>query len=337
MEYPDNHSKGCQICQEGKWLCIYLTYLCNASCTFCPAPLKGQDVINTAFGTDPDKIIPYLEQGNFRGISFSGGECFMVYDRLLDWLQLFVKYFPDYYYWSYTNGLAVEKKQMEQLAKLGMNELRFNISASGYSNQKVLDTIHHAAKIFQHVSVEIPSIPEDYEKLISILPQLSSSGVDYLNLHEYILVPNDPNQIRAPRGDYIMNYEMRLQYHLQSQQNTRTIKIFCRENGIPIRINSCLLRKKEHQMLQRRITMGKLLKEKHEKLTTDGFLETIYFPEKEVHNTEEALKNYQSLDRRKLHHPDQCTYYDQRAYRLKLLPRLGINAQARVLSYTTIH
>ena len=170
--FKDNHSKGCKACQEGKWLCIFLTYLCNASCSFCPAPGQNRDIINSAFGNNPDHILNYLNRYPFQGVSFSGGECFMVYDRMLKWLNLFKTNKPELYYWAYTNGIQLNKEQLHELERSGLDELRFNISASGYNDSTVLNNIGEATKIFRHVAVEIPSIPEDYERLVPVLPVL---------------------------------------------------------------------------------------------------------------------------------------------------------------------
>jgi len=260
----------------------------------------------------------------------------MVYGRMLSWLESLRKHKPDLYYWAYTNGINVKRSQMEELKNAGLNELRFNTAASGYDDPTVLKAISDAIDIYEHVAVEIPSIPEDLEQLKAILPALDKLGVNYLNLHEYILVPNDPNIKHAPKGQFLMNYEMRMQYHLHSLTNTENIKTFCKENNLKIRINNCSLRKKEHQMLGRRLTMGTLLKEDNEKLTEDGFLETVFVPDKNDVNIMDSLKKYHLIDRSCLIHPDHAEKTESTAYLLKILPRLGIDALPKVFNFNKI-
>jgi pyruvate formate-lyase activating enzyme-like uncharacterized protein len=337
MKFVDNHSQGCKACQEGKWLCIFLTYLCDASCGFCPAPMHKGDTVNSAFGDDPGIILEYLDRYPFKGVSFSGGECFMVYDRMLDWLKQFKAHKPDLYYWAYTNGINVEREQMEKLKEAGLNELRFNTAASGYDDKKVLETIANATEFFEHVAVEIPSIPEDLKRLKTVLPILDQLGVNYLNLHEYILVPNDPNTQTAPKGQFLMNHEMRMLYHRESLANTDEIKAFCQANNLKIRINNCSLQKKDHQMLGRRLTMGTLLKEDHERLGADGFLETVYIPTEDDVNLMDSLKRYHQMDRTRFIHPDRAEGAEPESYLLRILPRLGIDALPKVLDFTKIH
>ncbi|MBN2215676.1 MAG: radical SAM protein [Bacteroidales bacterium] len=335
MNFTDNHSKGCQACQKGKWLCIFLTYLCNADCSFCQAPSR-KDFINSAFGRKPDLILSYLNKYPFEGISFSGGECFLVFDRLLSWLKYFKTNKPELYYWAYTNGIQMNEEQINALHDAGLDELRFNIAATGYKDAKVIRNLTAAAKILKHVTVEIPSVPEDYEKLEQVLPVMDDIGVKYLNLHEYILGPLDPISKTAPKKRFVLNFDMKMQYHQYSLSNTERIKNYCIEKDLKIKINSCSLVKKEHQMSGRRKTMGALFKENHEKLTEEGFLETIYIPEEEKTNVNKALNNYQYIDRTLFIHPDSYQGDTGNAYLVKLLPKMSLNGVSKVHTVTKI-
>lgn len=272
--YCDNYSKGCQLCQQGKWICIFLTYLCNAKCNFCPAPFKQEDKIISAFGNTRESILSYLKNNDFSGISFSGGDCFLVFDRLLEWLTIFRKHHPESYYWAYTNGLAVDEHKLNQLAGAGLNEIRFNIAATNYNNNNILQKIKLATNIIQHVAVEIPSIPADCDKLLEVIPILEEMNVNYLNLHEYIIVPSDQNKGTVKTGTFTLNKQAKIDFDTQSLSNTEKIKQFCRKNSFNLKINNCSLEKKDNQMFHRRLVMGNLYKKKYEKLTSDGLLKT---------------------------------------------------------------
>ena len=165
-------SKGCLICQRGGWVCIYLTYLCPADCHFCAALHKNIDTVQSDYGSSLNTIQSRLNGTDVRGTSFSGGDCFSVYDRLVDWLTRFRNPFPKAYYWAYTSGLLVNKEKLHHLAGIGLNELRFNIAASGYDDPLILNHIESAVSILDHVAVEIPSIPQDFSRLTAVLPVL---------------------------------------------------------------------------------------------------------------------------------------------------------------------
>lgn len=266
----DPYSPGCQSCQSGTWLCIFLTHLCNAGCPFCPSPWKNEDRVESAFGQNPSQILKRLKDVDIRGISFSGGECFLVFDRLVDWLTCFRKERPEIYYWAYTNGLASNESRMEKLSRRGMNEIRFNIAATGYDAPLILNRIRAATEIFEKVAVEIPSIPEDYSKLTRVLPILDRFGVAYLNLHQYIAV-NDPQE---NTHRFLLNGYVDVSYDATSLKNTQKVKQFCARNSFKIKVNSCTLKKKENQMRLRRRAMCSLFRQEYEQITPDGLLQT---------------------------------------------------------------
>ena len=345
LEFRDNFSKGCQSCQQGKWLCIFLTYLCPANCSFCPSPFKNEDKIVSAFGDSPAEILEGIESGSFDAISFSGGDCLLVFDRLVDWLSYFRKNRPDIYYWAYTSGLPADENKMAKLARVGLNEIRFNVAAVNYNSNSILEKIAAATAIFEKVAVEIPSIPADYHKVVEILPFLDSCNVNYLNLHQYILVPGDPQSRTALADTFILNKETELKYDVLSLENTEKIKRFCRKNKLSIQINNCSLQKKENQMLHRRLVMGEIFRKDYEHLTPDGLLETfLVHPAKLAHSEiKDLLKPKQGFRQleRYLVHPDE---YGKKGFRNSsgsvvkffLLPPLSVDSQRVLLGAKVI-
>lgn len=252
----NQYSKGCQLCQQGKWLCIFLTYKCTANCHFCPAPLKS-DEIHSAFGNQKEQILKYLKENNFAGISFSGGDPFLVFDRLLEWLTFFKNELPEnYYFWVYTNGLAVNKDKLKKLADAGMDEIRFNIAATEYNSELIWDRIKAARHLLPFVSIEIPSIGKDYPLLSTSLKRMHEFGVNYLNLHDYILSESDNSSKKESYKSFVLNKTIRLKYALSSIKNTQEIINLSSERKYNFQINHCSMQQKELQMMQRRLKMG---------------------------------------------------------------------------------
>ncbi len=272
---PPACSPGCLACQKGEWLCVFLTYLCSAACPSCPAPFKGQDRIVSSLGSDPLEIASYLPRARFSGIAFSGGDCFLVYERLLAWLSFFRDRFPEYYYWTYTNGLRVSERQLQAVAERGLNEIRFNISASGYDSPKVTRLMKTASALFDHVTVEIPAIPEDIDRVVKALPGLARAGVHFLNLHEFFITDKQrPSRSEFARR-HVLNEVSEIWYDARSRGTMRKIQDFCRREKIPLRVHLCTRRRKDVQMRKRRQTMGRLLRKPWERLAAGGFLETV--------------------------------------------------------------
>ena len=272
-------SKGCQLCQKGKWLCIFITYKCTGGCSFCPAPFKD-DRINSSFGNEKELILEYLINSDFEGISFSGGDPFLVFDRMRDWLIFFKRQLPDFYYWVYTNGLVANEDKFEILANEGLDEIRFNIAASDYLSPEIWEKIKIARKHFSYVTIEIPSIRNDQPKVIEALTRAEENGIDFLNLHDYILTEQELKTIREPVGDFLFNKSNILKYAISSIENTNEIADIVKSKGYSFQINHCSLQQKEVQIQQRRLRMGSFfIKPEYDIELDDGLICNYYeFP-----------------------------------------------------------
>lgn len=345
IKFFDNFSKGCQSCQRGKWLCVFLTYLCNANCAFCPSPFKNEDKIVSAFGDNPVKILESIEGKPFDAISFSGGDCLLVFDRLMAWLSYFKKNRPDVYYWAYTSGLAADESKMVKLAEAGLDEIRFNIAATNYNSPLILEKIAVSTRVFDKVAVEIPSIPADYHKVEEVLPFLDSINVNYLNLHEYLLEPGDPRTRTTKTEPFLLNKRTELKYDVFSLRNTERIKKFCDSKKLRIQVNNCSLQKKENQMLHRRLTMGKIFKKEYEHLTADGLLETyLIYPknleESQIKNFLDFGDDFEQLEKYFIHPGlyGKKTFENSKGTIAKflLLPPLSVDSKREILDVKII-
>lgn len=184
-----NHiSKGCQICGEGKWSCLFITNECNAACFYCPTA-QNLDERPSTQGLDfksPEAYADYVNYLGFKGVSFSGGEPFLHFERTLRYLEAVRrKCDPEIYTWCYTNGILADKEKIQALADAGLDELRFDIGATGFS----LDYVRKAKGIIPNITIEIPAVPEEMDRLKKLIPEMIEAGVSNLNLHQMRLTP----------------------------------------------------------------------------------------------------------------------------------------------------
>ncbi len=186
--WTNSLSKGCQLCAEGKWSCLFINNICNATCVFCPTQQDTDEIPSTqgcTFNT-PEEFAEYINYFQFKGVSISGGEPLKTLDKTLRYIQAVRKHCdPDIYFWLYTNGILGTREIFEKLGKAGVNEVRFNLAASNYT----VALVENAAPYIEHITVEIPAIPEDYDKVKSLIPALILAGVTNLNLHQLRLTP----------------------------------------------------------------------------------------------------------------------------------------------------
>ena len=247
-------SKGCQACKTGAWICIYIGPNCNLSCDYCPqddsrhTTKKDRVWVNGGNFSYADDVkledIDWIIEKNpqIKGISFSGGEPFMYFDRVVEWAKYLAKY-PHIYKWIYTNGTLPTEAQFKTLAKIGVNEIRFDGAATEYSD-KTIEKIKLARKYFEFICVETPALPWLTDKLHSFLSQLKNE-LDYLNLHT-LQINRQLNWPRLLRNHSELNdaltykdsrsgREESLQSLLETYKTIRHIQ----ENKLDIIVNDC--------------------------------------------------------------------------------------------------
>jgi len=176
-------SPGCALCGQGDWSCLFINGICNAQCFYCPSTQKdkGQPMTSTLEFSNPRDYADYVQRFNIKGVSFSGGEPFLTFDRVVLFLKtLRSRVSHPLYIWMYTNGLLVTEDKLKILRDNGLDEIRFDISANHYD----LKALKKALGIIPRVTVEIPAIPEDLELTQQMIKELSELGVNHLNLHQ---------------------------------------------------------------------------------------------------------------------------------------------------------
>ncbi len=146
----------------GCWSCVYLTKQCTADCFFCPSDPGSETSIPRANRLPLpglDAYLAFLRHFRFRGASFSGGEPFLRFEELVTWIARIKREFgAGIYLWVYTNGDLVDEGKLKDLHRAGLDEIRINIRARDYRLAPVI----LAREMIETVTVEIPTIPEDY-------------------------------------------------------------------------------------------------------------------------------------------------------------------------------
>jgi len=234
---------GCAICTRMRHLSIPLGYRCNADCPFCFAgadysggPAENEDanrrVMLKKYARCPD---------DFDGVSFTGGEPLLYLAELEDCIRYIRSIRDDVHLWVYTNGIRADREHCRLLKNMGIGEIRFNLAADNYG-EKVLEHCAVAREIFDYVAVEVPSYPEQREKLIGCLDKLDRIGIDQLNLQELLIT--DAN-VRRLKGE---GYETGLMFAKKfflygSRHMTYDVMRLCVERNYAFTVNDCSARR----------------------------------------------------------------------------------------------
>lgn len=233
--YHEQISPGCQICGQGKWSCLFITNECNANCFYCPTSQTedaNPSTQNLTFDS-AESYAEYIKFFNFKGVSFSGGEPFLYFERTLAYIKALRKLCsPDLYIWIYTNGILVNDEKLKLLAEHGLNEIRFDIGATNYN----ISSLKTAATFITNVTVEIPAVPEEQNAIITLLPELIKAGVSNINLHQMRLTKYNYSKLNKNPYTYIPAERPLV---LESEICALEIMKHARENNLSIGVNYC--------------------------------------------------------------------------------------------------
>jgi len=285
--YLGELSPGCQACKDGTWDCVFTTMRCNLDCEFCYSPRAiPKDYAGSVFGTTPEQITQNHARTHITGISFSGGEPFVDTQKLFAWVTWFTSRYPNKYYWVYTNGLLADEENLRRLGELGVDEVRFNMAATGYDHPTVMRNLAAAAWCIPNVTVEIPAIPEHACKLLSCLVDWCALGVRFLNLHELMYeVGTNSASLAGARQAIVTADGHCTEINPESRTLALAVMNKVQDEDLSLAVNDCSLQSKLRQLHGRRRSLATLVKAPHEKAIRDEIYESYcaYRGEEDYH------------------------------------------------------
>ncbi len=228
-------SPGCALCGSGDWSCLFINGVCNAKCFYCPASQNdpGSAMTHTLAFEDPKDYADYVNRFGIKGVSFSGGEPLLTFERVIQFLDtLKSKADHEVYTWMYTNGLLATKEKMAALKGSGLDEIRFDLSADDYR----LDALEKALGVIPRVTVEIPAIPEDLARTRKLIKTLHEMGVNHLNLHQIRCTPFNAEKLIQRGYTFVHGPKVTV---LETEQTALELIRFSLENDIALPINYC--------------------------------------------------------------------------------------------------
>jgi hypothetical protein len=213
----------------------------------------------------------YVRHFNFRGVSVSGGEPLMTFDKTLDFISTVRKNSDDgLHIWMYTNGTLMTASHILRLKDAGLNEIRFDIGASDYDLKQLRLAVGHIPV----VTVEIPAVPEDMDRLSALVPVMAEAGVDYLNLHQLRLTPHNRVHLKARNYTFLHGEKVTV---LESELAVLHLFGTAIDKNWSLPINYCAFTYKNQfqQAAARRRSAGFILKP-FESITENGFIRSLH-------------------------------------------------------------
>ncbi len=244
----DRFPKGCRSCLLGTGLsAIRKTNRCNLACRFCydygeldsiPPIGEGMWEIGGTKFRDADIGLLLSVQRRPTGVSYVYLEPFMEIDLYFPVIRKFHE--AGVHQHLYTNGTLADKESLRALGEAGLDEIRFNLGASGCSD-RVIENIRTAKEYIPSVGVETPMTPEFYEAFMKKKQAVLSTGLDFINCAELHL---NGNNLRNYFGENL--YISRLGYisPIWSRELTLKLMRLADAEGWDIAVHDCSNRTK---------------------------------------------------------------------------------------------
>lgn len=182
---------------------------CMYKCPMCYYDRKRNDGWQTQKDID-NKLSDFFYESldpNWKPISYSyqsSGETLMYVNQLERFALLLNKVDKtndvNIYHHLYTNGILADKHMLKKLKNMNVHELRFHLSASGFS-PVVISNMYTAAKMGFFVAVEEPSWPPHKKKIIEHLSVFEDIGVKHVNIVEVQITKNNFSDIEKAYSD----------------------------------------------------------------------------------------------------------------------------------------
>jgi len=265
-------SPGCRICGNGGWSCLFINGKCNCRCFYCPTAQDEISVPTTnhlPFSRAQD-YSEYVNHFGFEGVSMSGGEPLLTADKTIEYIQTVrQKCGESIHIWMYTNGTLLTEEHVRKLKDVGLNEIRFDISAKDYDVEK----LRLAVGRIPTVTVEIPAIPEDKETLLRMIPILQDVGVNHLNLHQLRLTPHNSRFLKSRGYTFLHGEKVTV---LESELTALSILKEACDNRWALPINYCAFAyKNQFQRAASRKRNAAFIMKSHESVTESGLIRSI--------------------------------------------------------------
>ncbi len=301
-------SPGCRLCQEGGWVCVFLTYRCAARCPFSSAPASPPPAPWSDLGAEPAALVARMPALGVRGVGFSGGDPLLEPDLLCAWVRELRAAQPGAYLWCYTSGLSASPGLMRRLQAAGLDELRFNLAATGYREPAVWAALRDACALLSRVTVEIPMLPGDVGQVKELLPRLVTEGVRHLVVHELALKPAAPDarSFALPSGEV-------LHVHPESAAAALDVLAAAAALGASLGASFCSVESKALQLRGRLRTMARPLARAYDEVTADGLLESLWLVPRDATTAEDGARAGLFV------HPTEARAFDRARYAAALV------------------
>jgi pyruvate formate-lyase activating enzyme-like uncharacterized protein len=206
-------------------------------------------------------ILEEARSMNALGTGITGGDPSLRFRRVLRYLRLLKKEFgPDHHVHLYCCG-ELSRAQLLSLKREGLDEIRFHTWS--------IEPVKLALDVGLYAGVEIPVIPGDYRKIISLLAELDKIGCKFVNLNELEFSDTNLAELRA-RG-FKLKSSVSMAAKGSEEEAIKVLRWAAKNTKLNVHYCPSLL-KDAVQLRNRLKRKAKNVARPHEVITPDGLL-----------------------------------------------------------------
>ncbi len=240
---PDKFPQGCRSCLLGSGLgAVRRTNRCNIACPFCynygeldQQPPVGEglwEIGGTKYALEDIDLLLRVHKRP-TGVAYVYLEPFMEIEAYYPLIEKFHQ--AGVYQHMYTNGTLATRENLQALGRAGLDELRFNLGATGCAPQ-VIGAMAAAKEYIPRVGVETPMTPQFFQGFLDNQGAILAAGIDFINCAELHL---NPNNLQNYWGESL--YMTRLGYlsPIWSRNLTLQLMAMAGRERWPIAVHDC--------------------------------------------------------------------------------------------------
>ena len=187
-------SPACNMCSKGSKMVLFVTGLCFFDCFYCPLSFEkgGKDRIyvdewKLNDENDIEKIIQEAKYIKATGAGITGGDPLLVYKRTKKYISILKDEFgSNFHIHLYTKALK-NNEYIEDFISEGLDEIRFHPSINDWNNidkSPISKIIRNTINKDIDVAIEIPSIPEMKDEMLSLFKWSEENKINWININE---------------------------------------------------------------------------------------------------------------------------------------------------------
>ncbi len=256
----DRFPAGCRSCLLGSGLsAVRKTNRCNAACPFCydygvldQIPPIGEGLWEIGGGRyrEEDLDLLFALQRKPTGVAYVYLEPFMEIEKYYGIIRRF--HDAGVHQHMYTNGIGADEENLRALGESGLDELRFNLGATGCSD-RVIRAMETAKRFIPQVGIETP-MTREFDRIFRDKRRIIlDTGIDFINCAELHLNENNlPNYW----GENMYFCRMGYLSPVFSRDLTLSLMMTAAEEKWPVAVHDCSNRTKFARDLNLRAKEG---------------------------------------------------------------------------------